>query len=113
MVGVLGAIVSKCCGDRATPARRRYIAVGLLVALCGVSAALLPVLTSGARAEEHIQIGAKRSAVIRLIGGKSETIRTDRSFNDVIVGDPEIADVVPLTDRALSVLGKKVGTTRV
>jgi pilus assembly protein CpaC len=68
-----------------------------------------------ARAEEQIQIGTgtKRSAVIRIIGGKSETIRTDRSFADIIVGDPEIADVVPLTDRALSVLGKKIGTTRV
>ena len=29
------------------------------------------------------------------------------------VGDPKIADVNPLTDRALSILGKKIGTTRV
>jgi pilus assembly protein CpaC len=29
------------------------------------------------------------------------------------VGDPEVADVNPLTDHALSILGKKIGTTRV
>ena len=45
--------------------------------------------------------------------GKSEDVRTDTSFVDVIVGDPEVADVNPLTDHALSILGKKIGTTRV
>ena len=29
------------------------------------------------------------------------------------VGDPTIADVHPLTDHSLSILGKKIGTTRV
>jgi pilus assembly protein CpaC len=45
--------------------------------------------------------------------GKSEDVRTDQSFVDIMVGDPEIADVNPLTDHALSILGKKIGTTRV
>ena len=48
----------------------------------------------------------------RLIG-KSEDVRTDASFVEVTVGDPEIADVDPLTDRSLSILGKKNGTARV
>ena len=30
-----------------------------------------------------------------------------------MVGDPEIADVMPLTDQTLYVLGKKIGTTNV
>ena len=30
-----------------------------------------------------------------------------------MVGDPDVADVNPLTDHALSILGKKIGTTRV
>ncbi|MFL5059081.1 MAG: type II and III secretion system protein family protein [Xanthobacteraceae bacterium] len=70
--------------------------------------------TGVARADElQIQVGSsQKSASIRLTGGKSETVRTDRTFADVIVSDPEIADVVPLTDRSLSILGKKVGTTR-
>ncbi|MFL5031442.1 MAG: pilus assembly protein N-terminal domain-containing protein, partial [Xanthobacteraceae bacterium] len=71
--------------------------------------------TEVARADElQIQVGSsQKSASIRLTGGKSETVRTDRTFADVIVSDPEIADVVPLTDRSLSILGKKIGTTRV
>src|SRR5262252_1882693 len=49
--------------------------------------------------EQQIQLDAsRRSAAIRLIGGKSETVRTEKSFSEVIVSDPEIADVVPLTD---------------
>ena len=45
--------------------------------------------------------------------GKSEDVRTDSSFVELTVGDPEVADVNPLTDRSLSILGKKNGTTRV
>ena len=40
-------------------------------------------------------------------------MRTDTSFVDVTVGDPEVADVNPLTDHTLSILAKKIGTTRV
>ena len=45
--------------------------------------------------------------------GKSQDVRTGTSFVDVMVGDPEVADVNPLTDHTLSILGKKIGTTRV
>src|SRR4029450_3792502 len=40
-------------------------------------------------------------------------VRPRTSFVEVTVGDAEIADVNPLTDRAISILGKKNGTTRV
>ena len=45
--------------------------------------------------------------------GKSQDIHTGTGFVDIMVGDPEIADVNPLTDHTLSILGKKIGTTRV
>ncbi len=45
--------------------------------------------------------------------GKSQDVRTGTSFVDVMVGDPDVADVNPLTDHTLSILGKKIGTTRV
>ena len=45
--------------------------------------------------------------------GKSQDVRTDQSFVNVTVGDPDVADVNPLTDHSLSILGKKIGTTRV
>ena len=84
------------------------IAAGLIAAAgCGLS-------FSEVRAERVIQIGAiKRTATVQVYIGKSEDVRTDTSFVDIMVGDPEVADVNPLTDRTLSILGKKNGTTRV
>ncbi len=43
---------------------------------------------------------------------KSETVRVDRPFKEVLIGSSDIADVVPLTDRSIYVLGKKIGMTR-
>ncbi len=44
---------------------------------------------------------------------KSENVRTDSPFGDVMVGNPEIADVVPLTNQSIYIVGKKTGVTRV
>jgi pilus assembly protein CpaC len=71
-------------------------------------------MIGNAYAQRSIQIsGTNRTAMVLVPIGKSQDVRTDTSFVDVIVGDPEIADVNPLTDHALSILGKKIGTTRV
>ncbi len=62
----------------------------------------------------QIQIsGTNRTTNLTVAMGKSQDIRTDKSFIDIMVGDPDIADVNPLTDHTLSILGKKIGTTRV
>jgi pilus assembly protein CpaC len=45
--------------------------------------------------------------------GKSQDVRTERGFADVMVSDPTVADVSPLTDHSLSILGKKIGATRI
>ena len=61
-----------------------------------------------------IQIsGNNHTAMVMVTIGKSQDVRTGTSFVDVMVGDPEVADVNPLTDHTLSILGKKIGTTRV
>ncbi len=49
---------------------------------------------------------------VRIAINKSETIRVDRPFGEALIGSAEIADVIPLTDQSIYVLGKKVGTTR-
>ena len=54
---------------------------------------------------------AHRDGAVTL--GKSQDVRTDQSIADIVVGDASVADVNPLTDRSLSILGKKIGTTRV
>src|SRR6476659_8803483 len=42
---------------------------------------------------------------------KSQVLRADRPYAKALIGNPEIADIVPLTDQSLYVLGKKTGTT--
>lgn len=83
------------------------LAVTLLLALAGM-------IGSAYAQERVVQIaGAHRTAMVTVAIGKSQDVRTDRSFVDVTVGDPEVADVNPLTDHSLSILAKKIGTTRV
>ena len=87
----------------------RSLVAAMLLAATGC------LLASGeAQAQRTIQIaGAKRTAMVTVYIGKSEDVRTDQSFVELTVGDPEVADVNPMTDRSLSILGKKNGTTRV
>lgn len=94
---------------------RASLAATLISAMivAGVSA-LVPV--NGAHAASRmlaISTHNKVTANVNVAIGKSEDIRTDAPFMEVVVSDPEIADVNPLTDRAISILGKKIGTTRV
>lgn len=42
---------------------------------------------------------------------KSQVLRLDVPFSEVLVGNAEIADVLPLTDRTVYVLGKSLGST--
>ena len=82
------------------------LAIAMLAAMLGMA--------GEAHAQDAIQLtGVHHTALISVTMGKSQDVRTDTSFSDVTVGDPDIADVNPLTDRTLSILGKKIGTTRV
>ena len=42
---------------------------------------------------------------------KSEVYRASRSFTKALIGNPDIADVLPLSNQSLHVIGKKTGTT--
>src|SRR6266568_4050276 len=85
-----------------------------IAAIAIAAAAMLWPIASAHGADSPVVLGSgKRTESIVVTTGKSQNIRTDTNFVDIVVGDPEIADVVPLTDHSLSVLGKKIGTTRV
>jgi len=89
---------------------RRLPRAALLLAL-----AMTP-LASGmfpAQARDVELTASRTSATVKISIGKSESVRTETSFGEVIVADPEVADAIPMTDRSLSILGKKIGTTRV
>ena len=89
----------------------RDLAIAMVIAV----AATLLFMAGDAYAQDRIvQInGANRTAMVTVTLGKSQDVRTGSSFVDVMVGDPNVADVNPLTDHTLSILGKKIGTTRV
>jgi pilus assembly protein CpaC len=57
--------------------------------------------------------GAQRTVNVGVPVGKTEDVRIDAPFTDVTVADPDVIEVTPLTDHTLSLLGKKIGTTRV
>ncbi len=44
---------------------------------------------------------------------KSRTLRLERPFTQAVVGAPDIADVLPMSDRVIYIQGKKIGTTNV
>jgi pilus assembly protein CpaC len=53
----------------------------------------------------------QRVGKITVSVGKSETLRVSEPFENVVVGNPDIADVAPLTDQSLYMLGRAVGST--
>lgn len=50
---------------------------------------------------------------MRISPAKSLTIRTNVAFDEVVVGDPGIADIQPLTTQSLYILGKEAGRTNI
>ncbi|RFB75533.1 type II and III secretion system protein family protein [Methylovirgula sp. 4M-Z18] len=50
---------------------------------------------------------------VSVVLNKSRTIKLNRPFSTAVVGQPEIADVMPLTDSSIYIQGKKAGTTNV
>jgi len=99
--------------DRATKRGSwlRDLAIALGIALVASIFGLIG--DAYAQSRSIVISGNERTVMVTVPIGKSQDVRTDTSFVDVVVGDPDVADVNPLTDRALSILGKKIGTTRV
>jgi pilus assembly protein CpaC len=84
-------------------------AVGVLVA-AALTSLSLPVAPAqaqmGAQAPGSIHAG---TLVVPL--NKSQVVNADRPIAKAMIGNDEIADIMPLSDRSIYVLGKKMGTT--
>lgn len=84
-----------------------------VLATAAVIAAVLS-LTAPASAQTRISTDAAESVhagefVVNVNG--SQVLRLDETFTDLLVGNPAIADVLPLSDRSIYVLGKATGKT--
>ncbi len=78
-----------------------------------LAAAVMLALAPAVHAQQLALAHPVHTATLTVTLGKTQDIRTDQNFVDVTAGDPDVADVSPLTDHSLSILGKKIGTTRV
>jgi len=102
-----------------TPRRSgRGINIGALMRHGWIRAALAAATIMAAaptvHAQQHVALAsAVHTSTVTVTLGKTEDVRTDHNLADITVGDPDVADVSPLTDHSLSILGKKIGTTRV
>ncbi len=65
------------------------------------SAPIRKVATNG----EHVHL--------QVVVSRAVTLASDSRISEILIGNPDIADVVALTDRSVYVLGKKIGVTSV
>lgn len=99
--------------DRKVSAAMAAALRGAGTALAVTIAAAMALMPAASHAQQQIALTSPVHARVAVTLGKSQDVHTDRSLADIVVGDPSVADVNPLTDRSLSILGKKIGTTRV
>jgi pilus assembly protein CpaC len=89
-------------------------AMRLLLAFC--AGIVLLSSTSQTAVSQKAQTNAESAAAVRritVIRSKSRTFKLDAPFDSAVVGSPDIADVLPMSDRVLYIQGKKTGTTNV
>ena len=76
----------------------RDLVIALAIAL---AVSIVGMIGDAYAQSKSIQIsGSDRTVMLTVPIGKSEDVRTDTSFVDVVVGDPDVADVNPLTVEA-------------
>lgn len=88
-----------------------YYRTGAAVAalLAGALASALLVTTPAHAGVTVVAPDSQRA--IMLVPNKSTVVRFDRPVSQALVGNADIADVVPMPGNAVYVLGKKAGTT--
>ncbi|HEY0163787.1 MAG TPA: type II and III secretion system protein family protein, partial [Sphingomicrobium sp.] len=91
-------------------ALNRTIRLALLTAAAGLAGGALSVPAAAQLTNISVAEGI-HAGELAVPVNKSQVLRADRPYAKALVGNPEIADVLPLTNQSLYVLGKKTGTT--
>lgn len=74
------------------------------VLAAALAVAMLPASLTASQAE---------TKSVSVVVGKTKTVRVAGSYVDLVVGNPAIADVRPMTDRSFYIHGKKIGATNI
>ncbi len=87
------------------PARSlSMLALGTALAFAGAASAPAQIASLTASNADH-------AGQLDVPLNKSQVLTVDRPFTKALVGNQDVADILPMTNRSLYVLGKKVGTT--
>ncbi|KSB89839.1 hypothetical protein AS593_14115 [Caulobacter vibrioides] len=84
--------------------RRLSLAIAAFFSLCGAAVAAQAATPASP---------SPASRTMTVVAGQATTIPLGGSAREIVVGDPQIADVSVVNDRTLVILGKRVGMTSV
>ncbi|TRC89131.1 type II and III secretion system protein family protein [Mesorhizobium sp. WSM4310] len=90
---------------------RSRFARALAMAAALVAGGMLALPGLAKADNDIVYVSATKNASIKVAKGKPKTIVTSAAFYQIVIGDPEIANVNPLTDKSFYVLGNNLGTT--
>ncbi|MDB5569303.1 MAG: Pilus assembly protein CpaC [Hyphomicrobiales bacterium] len=93
---------------KARPARATRVLAALAL-MAGLAGALDSV--NSAQAQSGARDGRLGRSTIAV--NHSSVVRLPDVYGDILVGSADVADVLPLSDRSIYVLGKRIGTTNV
>ena len=105
----LGKIMTNIGTKIQYTARALCVAAGILTA--GFTAQMATAPTAYAESGIVHLSSTTNTKTIKVSKAKPKTIRTDVSFSEIVVGDPEVAVVSPLTDRSFYIVGSQPGIT--
>lgn len=88
----------------------KRIRAGRVAALL-LTSAFLPQVPAIAGAPAAISAPSIQGRSLEVPLNKSQVFRADRAFTKALIGNPDIADILPLSNQSLHVIGKKIGTT--
>ena len=71
--------------------------------------ALTPIAATPAWAQPGQDVGASSELVVGV--GKSQVLEIPSPYTDIMIADPKVADVLPLSNRSVYVVGKSIGST--
>lgn len=85
--------------------------LGLALAAVFMMTAAMPT-TATAQDSKFVALGSKVDPIV-VTPGFTMTVEVDKPYSDLVVGNPGVADVFPLTDRSVYIQGNAPGATNV
>ena len=91
---------------------RAFVTASAFLASAFLAMALIGGLSSSKFSAVYAQTAEPVQQVVIPLN-KSVTVAVAKPFTSAVVGQPEIADTMPINDRTLYIQGKKIGTTNI